>query len=147
MENITNFKKLTLSESAVSNLDITRKWALFFSILGFIWIGFMILLFVGLSFVPLGFPGSNAMGFGKLAMIPVIVMCVVMSVLYFFPIYYLYKFSVFSKLAIKNLDSESADTAFKYLKMNFQFIGILTIIVLALYLLMGFFGLIAAMFA
>lgn len=137
MENMPNVKKLTLNENSISNLEIIRKWSLFFSILGFIWMGFMVLMMIGLSFVPFGIPGANAMGPGKYAMIPAIVIVLVMCALYFFPILYLYKFSNYSKIAIKNLDTESADLAFKYLKMHFQFIGILTIIVLGLYLLFG----------
>lgn len=143
MENTPTFKKLTLNESALSNLEIVRKWSLFFSILGFIWMGFMLLLSVSLSFIPFGHYGGHALGFGRIGMSFFIIMWLAMIVLYFFPILYLYKFSVYSKAAIKNLDSESADNAFRYLKKHFQFVGVLTIIVLSIYLLLGFFGVFA----
>lgn len=147
MENKTILKKLTLNENSVTNLDIIRKWSMFFSILGFIWLGLIAVFIIGFSIIPFNLPGRNTMGVESLAMVPVIIMLIVMGVLYFFPIIYLYKFAKYSKTAINDLDSESADLAFLYLKKNFQFMGILTIVVLALYILMGFFGVIAAIMA
>lgn len=143
MESIPVSKKLTLNENTVNSLEIVRKWALFFSVLGFIWIAFMVLMFLGLGFVPFGFHGSGLFGHRGLTMLPVCVMLLSMSVLYFFPVYYLYKFSVFSKIAIKNLDTECADRAFGYLKKHYRFIGVLTIIILAIYLLTGFLGMLS----
>lgn len=137
MENMPNLKKLILNENSIANLETIRKWSLFFSILGFIWMGFMVLMMIGLSFVPFGMSGANAFGPKTFAMLPAIVIVLLMCALYFFPLLYLYKFSNYSKIAIKNLDTESADLAFKYLKMHFQFIGVLTIILLGLYLLAG----------
>lgn len=137
MENMPEKRTLTLDESAVLNLETIRKWSLFFSILGFIMIGFFVLLFLGMSFMPFAIPGASAMGPARFSFLGGAFALLITMVLYFFPILYMYKFSVHSKNAVANLDQESAAIAFKYLKMHFQFVGILTIIVLAFYLLAG----------
>ena len=64
------------------------------------------------------------------------------ALLYFFPVYYLLKFSTLSKLAIEGNDSKLLEEAMRYLKMMFKFMGILVIIVLSIYLL----GIIVAIF-
>lgn len=51
------------------------------------------------------------------------------------PIFYLYKFSKYSKTAIYSEDSEQLSLAFKYLKKHYKFIGILSIILLSFYVL------------
>lgn len=55
-------------------------------------------------------------------------------VIYGFPIYYLYQFGKFSKLAINNYDSEAITIAFQYIKLHYRFMGILVIVILICYL-------------
>jgi hypothetical protein len=126
-------KPIELTAQSVIYLNDTRKWTMFFSILGFI---FLALLLIGAIFMTsmfgaiaggnLPFPGNGIM-MGAFYL--------VLGVLYFFPILYLYKFSKYSKNAIYNEDSEQLSVAFRYLKLHYKFIGILSIGILLLYVL------------
>jgi len=62
-------------------------------------------------------------------------MILVFAVIYYVPMFYLLKFSTLSKNAIANLDASGLTQAFKYLKSYWVYLGILVIIVLAIYLL------------
>lgn len=71
------------------------------------------------------------------------------AALYFYPTYALYKYSVLIKPAIANADTEMFNRAIGYKKAMFKYMGILMIIVIALYALIFMFaimgGLIGAM--
>jgi hypothetical protein len=55
--------------------------------------------------------------------------------IYFFPIYYLFKFSAEARAALRLKDEAFLNNAMKFLKMHYRFMGILLIIVLAIYAL------------
>ncbi|RUT78616.1 DUF5362 family protein [Ancylomarina longa] len=124
---------MELSAESVVYLNETRKWTIFLSILGFIFIGLMVVasLFMGVIFGSISndvaISGAASMGMG--------VAYILIAILYFFPIFYLYKFSNYSKNAIENKDSNVLNLAFKNLKSHYKFMGILTIIILSIYLL------------
>ncbi len=120
---------MELEAQAVVYLNETRKWSIFLAILGFISIGLMILigLFYGFMISALPMPAGVGVITG--------VVMIVMSALYFFPTLYLYKFSVLSKKAILENNKEHLTVAFRYLKSCFKFIGIVSIVVLSLYVL------------
>ncbi len=61
-----------------------------------------------------------------------------LMIIYFFPIFYLYHFSRLVKMAIIESNSEFLASALKNLKNHFQYVGILTIISLALYIFIFF---------
>jgi len=130
--------EMKLNESAKDFLKETAKWAYFLSILGYIGIGFIILaaLFAGTLFSAMGKmnPAMGMMGssFG-------IIMAFVylfIAVLYFFPVYYLNKFAVKAKAAIKTNDSETLTISLRYLKSHYKYIGIMTLVVFSLYFIM-----------
>lgn len=60
-----------------------------------------------------------------------------MGLLYFFPAYYLYKFSTQLKTALAAKDSETLTSAFENQKSLYKFMGIFMIIVLGFYVLGG----------
>lgn len=57
------------------------------------------------------------------------------SLLYFFPCLYLYRFSAQAKIAVEAEDQESLTSSMQNLKSMFKFMGILTIILISLYIL------------
>ncbi|MFO7938903.1 MAG: hypothetical protein R6U66_04050 [Bacteroidales bacterium] len=128
MDTIEQEGTLTLPHSSVKHLLEIRKWTMFLSIVGFI--------FIGLGAIVLPFWGvlvGNVGEFGYFALTPVVLMLVI----YFFPIYYLYKFSSYAKQAERSLDPIAYDNAFLYLKKHYRFIGILLLVVLVLYVIIG----------
>jgi len=63
------------------------------------------------------------------------VVYVIMSAIYFFPILYLYKFSNDLKGALNGNNGSQLELALGNLKSHYKFIGILTIVMLGIYLL------------
>mgnify|MGYP001139433415 CR=1 FL=1 len=124
-------------DSRIKNdLTETRKWTMFFAILGFIGIGFLAIAVVVMliaATVGSGFMSNqNAMLFGVLT-----VVYLIMGLLYFFPVYYLLKFSTHMKSAIEKSEQNKLVMAFEYLKSHYKFIGILTIVIIGMYILIG----------
>ncbi len=119
---------LVLEIQAQVYLKETRKWAKFMAIVGFIFMGIMVLA----SLAMFAFSGSvgslmpfpmGAIGFLYIALAGV----------YFFPIYYLLQFSNKAKQALLVQNTQSLTESMKYLKSHYKFIGIFTIVMLALY--------------
>jgi len=139
MEEISAFEKfeLQLDSTAKDFLKETAKWAYFLSIIGFIGIGFLLLfaIFAGTIFSTMGssMPGMGAYGSSFGAAIGAVYF--VMAALYFFPVYYLFKFSSNAKKAFRDNDSVALTESFGYLKSHYKFFGILMIILLAIYAL------------
>ena len=123
-------ESMMFTDNSINHLNETRKWTLFISILGLIFMGILIIV-VPSMLLKLGFNSPN--NSAALSLIPLLLLMVV----YFFPIYYLLRFSNYCKSAITNSDSSSMETAFKYLKLTFRFIGILSIIILGIYVIVG----------
>ena len=134
---IENFE-IKLNESAKDFLKEAAKWAYFLSILGYIGIGFIVFaaLFAGTLFSAMGKmnPAMGAMG-SSFGMVMAVVYLLI-AALYFFPVYYLNKFASNAKAAFTNNDSETLTTSFRYLKSHYKFIGIMMLVIFALYLLM-----------
>jgi len=145
MEEQTNLeaeKSIILSPTAQKYLMTGAKWAKFLSIIGFIFIGLFSLfsLFAGAIFSMAGNNIPGGLPFPP-AMISIIYLS--LAALYFFPVYYLYQFSSKSIQSIEQLNGELLDGALRNLKSHYKFMGILTIIVISLYIL-AFIGMIVA---
>lgn len=122
---------LTITDTTKTFLREIAKWTNFLSIMGFIMTGLFGLVGVGMTafmagsnefMAPAGIPGFL---FGLIYFF--------MAILYFFPIYYLFKFSRNLKRALASIDNMALTNAFKFLKSHYKFIGILTIILMAFY--------------
>jgi len=73
-------------------------------------------------------------------------MYVLIGLLYFFPVYYLFKFSSKVRTALMTKNTQELETAFENLKSHYKFIGILMIITLSIYVLFGGGALLAGAF-
>tara|TARA_R110001583_G_C5416188_1_gene387331 strand:- start:58 stop:507 length:450 start_codon:yes stop_codon:yes gene_type:complete len=123
-----NNNELVLEIQAEVYLRETRKWTKFFAILGFIFIGLMALGSIGM------FAASNYISaFTPVPMAGVGFLYLVIIGLYFFPIYYLLQFSNKAKEALISRSSQTLTEAMKYIKSHYKFVGIMTIVMLALY--------------
>lgn len=128
---LTNFAKEFLKESA--------KWSKFLAILGFVGIGFMMLSAIFIGALSSSFPQNGVMPFSS----PLLsVIYLIFAVIYFFPVFYLYKYAEHTKKAIDSNDSEVLQKGFEKLKSHHKFIGIMALIILSLYAL----GLLLALF-
>jgi hypothetical protein len=131
MENATEIRKIEIEQDSLNYLNTTRKWTMFLAVLGFIFLGLMIIigLVAGVFLsafktadIPAGFPEWI-----------VLIIILAVATLYFFPILYLFRFSKHTSNAVQSLDKEELKKAFKNLKSYYVFVGVLTIVVLALY--------------
>jgi hypothetical protein len=149
MENSLENKKVEIGQEALGYLDTTRKWTMFFAILGFVFLGLMLVMGVvagsfirgftsGMSGVS-GMEGAEGMGTvkaaGGFASVMMFIVMLIMAVIYFFPLFYLLKFSTHAKKAVATCDSNEMTLAFKNIKSYWKYIGILIIILLAVYLI------------
>jgi hypothetical protein len=138
MENFTENTQpqntMELNSRGIHYITEMRKWTLFLSIIGFIGLGMMIIGGFVMVFFSGILPGE---GFGPITVLPMILI----AIIYFFPVFYLYQFSSLSKRALLLKDTSLISEAMRYLKMHFKFIGVLIIILLIIYLIVGIFAL------
>ena len=124
---------MEFSPEILNNLNVTRKWTMFLSILGFIFLG--LLLAVGLAtstFLAAFKAQESALG----VPVPVIIAgFAVIIVIYFFSVLFLFRFSKNIRDAVNNHDVNKLNKAFKNLKTFFAYIGIILIIALSVYVI------------
>ncbi len=135
-ENFDNFE-LQLSDAGKGFLRTTAKWASFLAILGFIGLGFMLIFAFIMIAAGSAVSSMPAMSTGPMAVIggSIGFIYLIFVALYFFPVYYLYKFSSKIKAAFLSNDSAELNEGLGYLKSHYKFVGIVTIIVISLYIL------------
>jgi hypothetical protein len=112
-------------------LKETAKWANFLAILGFIGLGLMAIAIIAMLFLN-GSRSNNYSNVGGSSFIAVFY--ILLAVLYYYPINYLYKFSVDITKGVNSNDQELFTSGFKNLKSLFKFQGILTIVVISIYI-------------
>lgn len=121
----------TLSPEAIGYLKTAGKWGKFIAIMGFIGIGLMVLMGVVMGTVLNNIPGAPA-GF-PMAMFSGLYL--VLAIINFFPTLYLYRFSSHIVNGLEANSPLDVTTAFSNLKSLLKFIGILIIVIIAIYLL------------
>ena len=120
---------LSLDGNAIEHLKEARKWTAFLSIAGFVMIGLMVCILI-ITGIIAGKHRLNPVGtLPFVSVLPILIMVII----YTFPIYYLYQFSRYSKLALRDLDQDALSNAFKYLKIHYRYMGVLLIAVIGIY--------------
>ncbi len=131
-------QKIELEGATLLHLNEIRKWTQFLSILGFV--AFGLLLIVGVILLTTSSFRSSFQYDQLGALGPWIgILYIVFAGIYFFPVFYLYKFSKYAKHSLMQIGSAGSSNelmahAIDYLKKHFRFVGIFTIVILAVYL-------------
>lgn len=124
--------ELEFTKEISGHLQGAGKWGKFLAILAFIVMGLMvfggIVMSIVLAFIPTG--TSSSMPFPPYLFG---VIYLVIGAIYFLPILYLYRFSTGIRQALISKDQNKLAKAFYYLKAQYRFIGIFTIVVFCLY--------------
>ncbi|WP_114938986.1 DUF5362 family protein [Mucilaginibacter endophyticus] len=136
---LTPKNELILTPEAQSYLLTSGKWATFLGILGFIFCGLFLLLALSMgtimskvaSMQPYNPATAMMAGMGG----GITVVYVLLDLLYFFFALYLYQFATKVKAAINFSDSIHLTAGLKKLKSFFKLWGIVTIVIIALYVL------------
>jgi hypothetical protein len=129
-------QNLELNQLAKDALKEGAKWTFFLSIMGFIGVGLMVLAAIVMTITLSTLPDEvGSFGFFGAMKNFLSLFYLLMAVLYFFPIYYLYKYSSNVKTALQFNDSNLLADAFVNLKSHHKFLGISIIVIFSLYLL------------
>jgi hypothetical protein len=147
MENLDLLSNdLQVSPHAQSYLTETAKWGKFLAIMGFIFCGFMIVVAFFIPVFLTQLPPYNTMTseFSSVMKVGMTIVYLLLALLFFFPCFYLYKFSIKMHSAVKVVSQENFDESLMNLKSMFKFYGIFTIIILSFYALAFIIGIIAA---
>lgn len=130
----SNLFELQLDHEVSSHLSQTAKWAKFLSIVGFVGCGLLLVfvLFAGvmassLSTSPLTYALGNGGGIFQ------VILLIAMVVLYFFPCWFMFNFSNKMLRALRNNDQTTLIASFRHLKLCFKYVGILTLVVMSIY--------------
>lgn len=129
---------LGITPPSANFLQETAKWGKFLAIVGFIMIGFMVLgaILGGLFMGNMLHNADGAAGLASYMNSGIFGMVYLpFALLYFFPVLYLYRFSTTMQQALHLQNEELLTSSFANLKALFKFVGVLTILMLAFYVL------------
>lgn len=130
---------MQLDGAAQQALKSTGKWAMFFSVLGFIGVGLMVLIgiFAGgaMMLASSNFANEPSAGFaGGLFGGGMMLMYVIIGSIYLFPLIKLFKFSQTIEVALKKQDDNMLTTALVHLNKHYKILGYYTIVIFGLYI-------------
>ena len=125
-------RKIEIGQDTLKNLNTTRKWTMFISLLGFMVIGALLILglFTG-AFLTVFNTADPDQQFPEWVSFIILIL---LALVLFFPVLFLFRFSKYTSEAVKTVDKQKLNKAFKNLKAYYVYTGILIITVLALYL-------------
>ena len=137
-----------LSSASLQYLKETAKWGKFLAIVGFIGVTLIVILAI-FAMTAMGAVLSQQLtgAAGAIGAVGLGLLYLGFALLYFFPIYYMYKFSTNMKLGIANTNQSLITEAFKNLKSCFKFMGIFTMVILCIYALIFLLGLVGGLAA
>jgi hypothetical protein len=127
--------KLEVGDIAAAHLSETAKWGKFLAVVGMVFCILFILL--GLFFSLLIGSFGNSYGSTYAFFGPALgIVYILIALLYFFPCLYLLRFSNKMKAALNTDDQVMLNDAFNNHRKLYKFVGILTIIVIGLYVVL-----------
>ncbi|MGN6647379.1 MAG: hypothetical protein ACTHJT_12715 [Cytophaga sp.] len=115
-------------------LTETAKWGKFLSIVGFVGLGLLVILAfsIGLIFEQLGTAAVDQFGDFNPG-VAVTIFYLLFALLWFFPVFYMFKFSTGILKTVPAMDITGIENALSNLKSLFKFYGIFTIVILCFY--------------
>lgn len=135
---------MVIDSQIKEHLTEASKWGKFLAILGYIVIGLLMLtgILMVVIFSSVGKMTDLNFPIGLMSLIYIII-----AAIYVIPVNYLYRFSTKMKQGLSTDDSQAVTSGFANLKALFKFVGVFTIIVLALYVLIFLVAIIAGAIA
>lgn len=134
---------LNLDPNGKAHLAEAARWAKFIAIVGFIMCGLVVLAGIFFGSI-IGSLNNSArystydtynQGTGAFATMATIIY-IAIAVLWFFPFLFLSRFAGKMKLALAANDQDALNSSFQNLKIMFRYVGIITIIVLSIYVIL-----------
>lgn len=139
-ENIQSVVNQTLTDDSKSKTYLLEvsKWGKFLAIVGYI--GIAVLAIVAIALIVVSFITSIKLDVG-LSLGTFGIIYFALAILYYFPVKFLYKFSIQIKKGLESDNNQDITLGFENLKSLFKFLGILTIVILSIYALLLVIGL------
>jgi len=125
--------ELTIDSNGRFFLAEAARWSRFMSILGFV---FLVLGTIASLFMVAGVALGTAIAAGGISSTLIGFVYLAFLGLYFVPLYYLYQFGTKTKHALEDNNQAALTESLRFLRAHYRFIGIFTIVILALYGLM-----------
>ena len=125
---------LKITPESMAYLHSVAKWAKFLAIVGFVVVGLVaiIAIFTGLYLSSM----SSEYGiYSPVSATMVTIIYLIVAVIYFFPVLFGYRFAVNLQSAIARKETQILTESFKNLNRYCLFIGIMTIIAIALFVI------------
>lgn len=132
---------LSIDPLTKAHLAETAKWARFLAIVGMVLLVLMIIFglffstMMATSSNPFEEPTEGGAGLMSGLGIGMAIMYILLALIWFFPLLYLLRFANSMKAALHSSDQTALNVSFQNLKSCFRYVGIFTIILLALYAL------------
>lgn len=131
METDNNEKFIRIDSDILNNLNATRKWTTFISVLGFIFLGLLISIGAITGTFLTAFKSQETnLGIPESIMLLIFALT---AIIYFFPVFFLFRFSRHTRNAVQRNDRDELYKASKNLRAFFTYIGIMAIIVITVY--------------
>jgi hypothetical protein len=144
---------LSIDPATKTHLSEAAKWARFLAIVGMVFLALIIIFgFFGAAMLfstANSFGGSEyGAGMGGIGSTFFAVYIVIAAVIWFFPLLFTLRFANQMKIALAGDDQQALNKSFQNLKICLRFLGIVTIIILAIYAIIIVFAIVgASMFA
>jgi hypothetical protein len=132
-----------ISPESLNFLMQIAKWAKYLSLLGFIVIGLLIIigLFASSTFTKF----MPAWSTGTLPSFTFAIIYSTIAIIYFFPVYYLFKFS--NKLLKAFTNTKDLAVVFSNIQSHYKFLGVFATVFLGFYAIIGLLSIIGFTFA
>lgn len=140
----SNLFELQIDHEVSSHLRETAKWAKFLSIVGFVGLGLLLVFVVIMGSVASSYSYSPLAAALPTGGVLQIVLLLAMIALYFFPCLFMFQFANKMLQALRNNDQYTLVASFRQLKLCYKFIGILTLVLISIYVLIFVIGLVVA---
>lgn len=124
---------MQLSNAALDFLKESAKWSKLLAIVGFVGIGLMIVAAIFMGTIFSAMPSTQMAGGPEFPLWILSFVYLLMAALYFFPVYYLYKYATYTRSAIDTNDSSLLEKGIEKLKSHHKFLGIMMLVILSLY--------------
>jgi len=141
-ENQQSIFGLSIDDSNRAHLSEAAKWGRFLAIVGFVVCVLIVLggLYFAFTISSMeskfaDFPGYRSSAYSSGLGVGMAVVYILIAIVYFFPCLFLFRFSNSMKIALAGNDQGQLTESFKNLKVMFRYVGIITIILLSIYLL------------
>lgn len=136
---------LSIDPVTRAHLSETAKWARFLSVVGFVLLGLFLLGGIAVAlFTDRPFDTYNGNSAFSVFGVGMSFAFLFAGVIWFFPLLFLFRFASRMKAALNGNDQNALNTSFQNLKICFRYVGIITIIIFALYALLLVFAIVGA---